>query len=98
MKLPRIQSTYGILDVMRGRKKLAKHLAKHGPVRVTIEATITDAYGSDDGDSIEFNMDVQSVRLEQPGDYDRRHFVGTRPQRAISTDRLTQRNPDDRRY
>lgn len=67
MSLPRIQSTYGILDVMRGRKALVKHLAKHGPARVIIEATITDTYGRDDGDSIEFNMDVRSVRLEQPG-------------------------------
>lgn len=60
--MPRIQSTYGILDVMKGRKKLAKHLAKHGPVRVLIEAEITEPFGHDDGDSIEFNMAVHSVR------------------------------------
>ena len=65
MNLPRIQSTYGILDVMRGRKALAKHLAKHGPVRVIIEATIAYQYGADDGDSIEFSMDVRSAKLSE---------------------------------
>lgn len=59
--MPRLQSTYGILDVMKGRKKLAKHLTKHGPVRVTIEAVIVEEHGYDDGESIEFCMDVYSV-------------------------------------
>lgn len=40
--LPKLQSTYAIIDVMRGRKALAKRLAKHGPVRVLTEATITE--------------------------------------------------------
>jgi len=66
MTAPVIKSTYAILDVMRGRKALAKHLAKHGPVKVLIEATITDPYGSDDGDSIEFNCDVQRVICKEP--------------------------------
>ena len=59
----KITSTYAILDVMKGRKKLVKHLAKHGPVRVTIEAVITEPYGGDDGTSIEFNMDVLSLEI-----------------------------------
>lgn len=63
MKLPRIQSTYAILDVMRGRKALARYLEQHGPVRVLIEAEITRPYGPDDGVSIEFDMDVSSVKL-----------------------------------
>lgn len=62
MSVPRIKSTYALLDVMAGRKALAKHLAKHGPVRVTIEAEIVDPFGSDDGESIEFNCEVFSVK------------------------------------
>lgn len=65
MTLPVIKSTYAILDVMRGRKALAKHIAKHGPVKVLIEATITEPYGSDDGESIEFNCDVHCVAYKE---------------------------------
>ena len=60
-ELPRLQSTYAILDIMRGRKALARQLKKDGPVRVLIEATITEPFGSDDGTSIEFNCAVHSV-------------------------------------
>lgn len=58
---PAFTSAYAIIDVMKGRKKLAKHLAKHGPVRVVIVAELTEAYGHDDGDSIEFNANVISI-------------------------------------
>lgn len=60
---PKFTSTYGILDVMKGRKKLRSHLKKHGPVKVLIEATLTEPYGQDDGVSIEFNMNVTSVKI-----------------------------------
>ena len=60
---PQFTSAYGMLDVMKGRKALSKHLDKHGHVRVLIEATITCPFGSDDGTSIEFNMDVSSVKV-----------------------------------
>lgn len=62
-KPPRISSSYAILDIGRGRKALVKHLDRHGPVRVLIEALITDPYGRDDGVSIEFNMNVVSVEV-----------------------------------
>lgn len=61
---PKFSSTYAIVDVMKGRKALARHIAKHGPVRVTIVAEITDPYGSDDGASIEFNANVISITPE----------------------------------
>ena len=64
-KTPTFTSTYAIVDVMKGRKKLAKHLEKHGPVRVLIEAELTDPYGRDDGDSIEFNANVLSITPAQ---------------------------------
>ena len=65
---PKFSSDYGILDVTKGRKKLEKHIAKHGLVPVIIHANIRDAYGSDDGTSIEFNMSVLSVEIveDQP--------------------------------
>jgi hypothetical protein len=59
---PNFTSDYGILDVMKGRVFLARHLAKHGPLRVVIEAELTEPYGQNDGTSIEFNMNVLSVR------------------------------------
>ncbi len=63
-------STYAILDVMKGRKKLSKHIAKHGSVRVLIEATITDEYGRDDGESIEFNCHVHGVTIVDEASHD----------------------------
>ncbi len=63
---PRFSSTYGLLDVEKGRKKLASHLKRHGPVRVLIEAEITDPFGSDDGTSIEFNMNVTALTILPP--------------------------------
>jgi hypothetical protein len=63
MSVPKFTSTYAILDVMKGRKNLARHLDRDGPVRVLIEATITDPYGQDDGTSIEFCCDVHSVKV-----------------------------------
>lgn len=61
----KLQSTYANLDVMHGRKQLAKHFAKGGaPIPVIIRAQITGPYGCDDGTSIEFICDVQSVELK----------------------------------
>lgn len=59
----KFHSDYGMLDVMKGRKALAKHLKKEGPVRVLIEATLTEPFGSDDGTSIEFNLTVAKVTV-----------------------------------
>lgn len=58
-----IKSEYAIIDVMKGRHKLEKHLLKRGPVRVMIEATLTCPYGSDDGTSIEFNANVHKIEV-----------------------------------
>lgn len=64
MKVPKISSSYAILDVERGRKALAKYLKANSGLPVIIHATITDQFGSDDGCSIEFNMDVVKVEIE----------------------------------
>lgn len=63
IQAPKFKSTYGMLDVMRGRHKLAAHLQRNGPVKVLIEATLTEPFGSDDGESIEFNMSVTKVNI-----------------------------------
>ena len=62
-KAPRITSHFALLDVEKGRKALLKHIAKHGPVPVTIHGVIDCAWGGDDGTSIEFSCDVQSAVL-----------------------------------
>ena len=64
MRPPKITSSYAILDVMRGRKALAKYLQEHAGLPVVIHAVITDPYGRDDGDSIEFNMEVLRVEVK----------------------------------
>lgn len=58
---PTFTSTYGILDVQKGRKKLATFLRKNPRLPVVIHAVITDPFGSDDGVSIEFNMEISRV-------------------------------------
>lgn len=60
-ELAKFGSAYGILDVTRGRKALAKRIATSGPVPIVIHAVLTGPFGSDDCVSIEFNMDVSSV-------------------------------------
>lgn len=62
-KPPKITSSYAILDVEKGRKALAKYLERHGPVPVVIEAVVTCPYGRDDGISLEFIVDVVSVKV-----------------------------------
>lgn len=62
-KVPAFKANYGILDVEQGRKALLKHINRKEPVPVIIHAIITDAYGGDDGTSIEFNMRVVKVEV-----------------------------------
>lgn len=37
---PELLSDFALLDVKKGRHALAKHLKKHGPIKVLIEAEI----------------------------------------------------------
>lgn len=64
--LPLLQSGFAILDIKRGRKKLAKLLAKDGSVDVVIYGTIRMAWGDDDGESQEFEVDVRKSVLYGP--------------------------------
>lgn len=61
MKPPRITSTFAIIDIERGRTSLVKYLRANPGLEVNIRAVITDPYGRDDGDSMEFNAEVLSI-------------------------------------
>ncbi len=62
----KIKSRFAILDVLDGRNALKRHLDKQcGPVEVTIKASITSAWGSDDGVSREFECVVHSVKIDE---------------------------------
>ncbi len=67
-KLPtKITSDFALLDVKVGRKGLEKFLAPQTQrVPVTIRGFIEYAWGGDDGESIEFSVDVASVRMSKP--------------------------------
>lgn len=57
-----INSTFAILDVMRGRVKLAKRInVGDGRIPVTIRGYIVGQHGNDDGTSIEFEIEVTSA-------------------------------------
>lgn len=58
----RLTSKYALLDVERGCFALESRLAKgEGPVEVIIRGRITSAFGSHDGTSMEFNVEVDKV-------------------------------------
>lgn len=67
-KLPtKITSTFAILDVRVGRKGLATYLSP-GSMRVpvTIRGHIDYQWSGDDGTSIEFAVDVASIKTGKP--------------------------------
>lgn len=63
--MEKIDSTFAILDVKRGRVKLAKRVNEmlargyflHG-IPVTVRGYIVNVHGNDDGTSIEFEIEV----------------------------------------
>ena len=70
MKPAPFKSDFAIIDVKSGRKALAKRIARGEKVRILIDMVIDCQHGRDDGISIEFNGEVQSVkqfrRIEKP--------------------------------
>ena len=55
----KIDSDFALLDVKRGRVKLAKRInAGETRIPVTIRGYITTVHSNDDGTSIEFQVDV----------------------------------------
>lgn len=53
-------SSFALLDVKKCRKALARRLLD-GPIPVTIKGQIVSQWGDDDGKSIEFEVNVDSV-------------------------------------
>lgn len=62
MATPKFKSTFALLDVMAGRKALAKRLYGGQKVRVIVEMDIDYVWGNDDGESQEFACTVHEVR------------------------------------
>jgi hypothetical protein len=64
----KIKSGFAILDVKSGRAKLRKVMstvdASRHRIPVTITGFITHEWGSDDGESQEFAVDVTSVEVD----------------------------------
>lgn len=57
-----INSTFALLDVTKGRAKLAKRIEKGERIPVIIRGTITGVWGDDDGISQEFEVEVDSAK------------------------------------
>lgn len=57
--MEKIDSTFALLDIKRGRVKLAKRIiAGEKRIPVTVRGYIVSQWGDDDGTSIEFEMEV----------------------------------------
>lgn len=67
----KIESSFAIIDVKKGRKKLSKHF-EHRPrfgecppslrIPVTITGYLEGQHSRDDGESIGFSMSVDSIK------------------------------------
>ncbi len=62
-----VKSKFAILDVGHGRKALAKMVGGFsggGDINVVIYGKITHQWGHDDGESIEFAVNVEKVEVQ----------------------------------
>ena len=67
-KVLTLKSSFALLDVKQGRKTLFKALGYAGrteatPIPVMITGFIVGAWGDDDGESREFEIDVSEVKV-----------------------------------
>lgn len=61
---PKITAKFAILDVKRGRKKLLALVKDHKQqIPITLTGNIVGDWSKDDGESIEFQIDVISHKL-----------------------------------
>lgn len=56
------KSDFALLDVKAGRVALAKRVEGGEKIPVVIRGTISHRWGQDDGISIEFELDVTSIK------------------------------------
>ncbi|PHS02131.1 MAG: hypothetical protein COA78_22045 [Blastopirellula sp.] len=64
-KLPYDTTGYALLDVGKGRAKLAKAIDGKQKFKVSLEANVLGRYGSDDGVSIEFSLDITKFKIQK---------------------------------
>ena len=57
-----IDCTFAILDVKKGRKDLEKRLKSGERIYVLLLGTITVPHSRDDGESIEFQLEVEHLK------------------------------------
>lgn len=56
------KSDFALLDVKTGRAALAKRIEKGERIPVVVRGVLYSQWGHDDGTSIEFEVDVESVK------------------------------------
>ncbi len=56
-----IKSKFGILDVLGDTEDLEIRTADQGPIEVIIKGRIMSAWGSHDGESQEFELEIDQV-------------------------------------
>ena len=71
----KIESTFALLDVQKGRRKLLSEVGGNGigktgqptgkRIPVTITGFVVGAWGGDDGTSREFQVDVTNVEIQE---------------------------------
>ena len=66
MKVPKLKSGFAFLDVKSGRQGLKKLVETGQRVPVTIKGYIGVPVSGDDGESIEFGVEVESVKTGKP--------------------------------
>ena len=69
-KIPKIKTSgFGLIDITRGKVALAKRQGignkPYKPIPVTIHGFIEHAWGSDDGESQEFSLDIKELIINE---------------------------------
>lgn len=66
-RLSKTTSGFALIDIKTGRKSVGAVIRDHKKkIPVTITGFITDQWSGDDGESIEFEIDVTSHKLGRP--------------------------------
>ena len=62
-----INSDFALLDVKRGRVQLQRVLRQGKKVKVVIHAEVDRPWSVDDGESVEFQLNVEKVEVVEEG-------------------------------
>ncbi len=61
-----LSGQHAYIDIKIGRSKLAKIIASHKEVPVTIKGKIVDQFSGDDGTSIMFTIEMSDFKTGEP--------------------------------